>query len=342
MLEELTVEGYALLDKVTVRFSEGLNVLSGETGAGKSILVDALGLILGGKADSSAVRAGKKEATVSGVIRAGNCPKAVQWLADHGISIEDGAVIIRRRLTASGKGQLYVQSAPATRSEVAELTSFLFDLHGQHEHQSLLKKSAHREMIDLYAKHEALAGHFHRDFIELSSKKRELASLVSDERERLREHDILTFAATEIDDAQLRIGEEEDLEQNIRLLSQGEKLYGLLVDFYSQVAESRGGSLALLRKGSDDLTSIVQIDDSLSELSNRLESAFFEIEDIVDSIRQYQDSVDFSPERLEECDDRLTLIRKLEKKYGASIDDVLSYRRKVIIQKQKTRELGRR
>ena len=157
MLEELHVEGYALIDRATISFSEGLNVLSGETGAGKSILIGALNLLLGGKGDTELIRSGAEAVQVSGVVRVDGNPNIGEWLADRGIEPEDGQIILRRTLRNTGKSQIYIQSTPVTRSDVSELTGFLFDMHGQHEHQSLLRVDMHRELVDRYGGHEELA-----------------------------------------------------------------------------------------------------------------------------------------------------------------------------------------
>jgi DNA repair protein RecN (Recombination protein N) len=325
MLERLHVESYALVDSVEISLSRGLNVLSGETGAGKSILVDALGLLLGEKGDAGAVRASSKESTVTGVFRVDGSSEALSWLSERGIKPEDGEVILRRTLKVNGKGRAFIQSVPSTRGDLGELTNFLIDMHGQHEHQSLLRRDTHREFIDSYGGHEALTNSFHTAFLELSQKKKELEGLEADERDRLREQDMLVFAHNEIEAAQLREGEEEELKREASLLSQSEKLFDLLSSFHDLVAESGQGALGSIRKASEDLAGMSGIDAVFVPYIDRFKNAFYEIEDISESIRRYKESVDFSPERLEACEDRLALIRGLEKKYGGGIREVLLY-----------------
>ncbi len=325
MLEELHVEGYALIDHLTIKFTDGLNVLSGETGAGKSILIDALSLLLGEKGDASAVRAGADEARVSAIVRIDGSPEAQAWLEEHGIEPEDGQIILRRVMKTRGKGQAFIQSTPSTRADLEELTGFLFDMHGQHEHQSLLRVDTHRELVDIFGHHGQLATRFHDAFLKLAEKKKELASLALDERERLREQDLLTFAAQEIGAASLRIGEEQELLHEIAVLSQSEKLFSLLQKFHQEVAEGSEGGLAGIRNGTQALHEIASIDSTLTEFSARLDNAFYEIEDVTESVRQYQSGIDFSPSRLEACEERLSIIRRLEKKYGAGEEDVIAY-----------------
>ena len=326
MLEELHVQNYALIDRVHLEFAPGFNVLSGETGAGKSILIGALSLLHGARADTSAIRTGSDEAMVSGVFRVAGNPEAVEWLAERGLEREGGTILVRRTVKRQGRGQIYIQSAPVTRADLEELTSLMFDLHGQHEHQSLLSEDNHRTLLDRYAGLEAEANELRERFSELSTLKRRAEKMRASEQERLREIDILQFAVNEIDDADLTVGEEEELDTERRVLSQHEKLFGLLDHIYELTAENRGGSLANLRAARDAMESVVQRDETLSSQASRLADAFYEVEDVAETIRDYRNAMEFSPQRLEACENRLVLIHKLEKKYGATIEDVLRYR----------------
>jgi DNA repair protein RecN (Recombination protein N) len=325
MLEELHVHNYAIMDKLQVRFTQGLNILSGETGAGKSILVGALGLLLGDKTDTSIIRSGAEETTVSGIVSIGDNEEASRWLAAHAIELEEGAVIIRRMLKSSGRGSSFIQSTPVTRADLHEFATLLFDLHGQHEHQSLLDLENHRKLVDRWAGTEELAEKFHLLYSTLASQRDRLSKLVSDERERLRRIDLLTYAVREIKALALRAGEEEELEKEAAILVHHEKLFTLLEEVHSQVAASSGGVLSTLRKTRHAMDEILGIDSSLSRLSHQLEDAFYEVEDFAESIRQYKSKSDFSPERLDEVQSRLSSIRALEKKYGDTIEQVLAY-----------------
>lgn len=213
MLEELHVHNYAIIDKLQVRFTSGLNILSGETGAGKSILVGALGLLLGDKTDTSIIRSGAEETAVSGIVSVPGNAEAAQWLAAHGIEAEEGTVILRRMLKSNGRGSLFIQSTPVTRADLHEFSTLLFDLHGQHEHQSLLDLENHRKLVDRWSGTEQLAERFHTLYASLASLRERLSKLVSDERERLRRIDLLTYAVTEIKSLDPKPGEEEELEK---------------------------------------------------------------------------------------------------------------------------------
>ncbi|MCX7038486.1 MAG: DNA repair protein RecN [Spirochaetes bacterium] len=325
MLEELHVHNYAIIDKLLVRFTAGLNVLTGETGAGKSILIGALGLLLGDKIDTSIIRSGAEEAAVSGIVRVPAEGECVGWLAAHGIEAEDGTVILRRVLKGNGRGSIFIQSTPVTRSDLQEFSSLLFDVHGQHEHHSLLDIENHRRLVDRSGGTEELAERFHALYVALVSLRERLARLVSDERERARRMDLLAYAVNEIKSFALVPGEEEELEKELAILVHHEKLFTLLEEVHSQSAESAGGVLATIRRTRHAMDEILGIDPSLSKLAHQLEDAFYEIEDFAENIRQYKAKTDFSPTRLDEVQGRLSAIRALEKKYGDGIEQVLAY-----------------
>lgn len=325
MLEELHVHNYAIIDKLLVRFTAGLNVLTGETGAGKSILIGALGLLLGDKIDTSIIRSGAEETAVSGIVRVPADGECTEWLAAHGIGAEEGTVILRRVLKGNGRGSIFIQSTPVTRSDLQEFSSLLFDVHGQHEHHSLLDIENHRRLVDRSGGTEQLAERFHALYVALASLRERLARLVSDERERARRMDLLAYAVSEIKSLALVPGEEEELEKELAILVHHEKLFTLLEEVHSQSAESAGGVLATIRRTRHAMEEILGIDPSLSRLAHQLEDAFYEIEDFAENIRQYKAKTDFSPTRLDEVQGRLSAIRALEKKYGDGIEQVLAY-----------------
>lgn len=326
MLEELSIENFALIDSLSIRFSRGLNILTGETGAGKSIIVGALSALFGEKVDVGMIRSEAEEARISGVILVDHNREALDWLAEHDLKPDEGTVILRRIIRRSGRGSVYLQDSQISRSTLQELTSLLFDMHGQHEHQSLLQIDQHRRLLDAYAglNDEVLA--LGGVFADLSAQKKEYEELNQAERNQLRELDYLQHALAEIDGASLKPDEEEQLEQELEIISQAEKIYSLLEDFSALTSESKGGAVASLRKAQGELASLSEILPKLSSLGSRFESAFLELEDIVETVRAYRDEVEFSPERLDEIEQRLLLIRRLEKKYGDSIPAVLAYR----------------
>ena len=328
MLEELTVRNYALIDELHLRFGPGFNVLSGETGAGKSILVDALSLVLGSRGRSESVRQGSTEAEVAAVIQVENTPELREWCEKYDIEPEDGSLLIRRTLRPNGRGSASVQAVPVTRGALAELSGVLVDIHGQHEHQSLFQVSAHRRLLDRFANLETRVNEFGALFTEVSDISRRLDILDKDEGEMKREADFLRFAADEIESAELKSGEEEELAETQKRLARHEELSGSLERTMNASSESRHGALSNLRIAKDELGAAAGIDSSLTPLVQRLETAFFEIEDIVQEVRGCLDTANFDPAELEAVDARLARIGTLEKKYAAvSIDEVLEYAR---------------
>jgi DNA repair protein RecN (Recombination protein N) len=325
MLESLLVANYALIDRLEVRFTPGLNILTGETGAGKSILVGALGLLLGLKADPDTVRAGAEEASVSGVIHLEGNREALAWLEAQGIAPEEGSLIIRRTVRRNGKGALFVQDSPLTLASLRELTAILFDMHGQHEHQSLLTPDNHRKLLDRYGECTAQVEEFGAAYSRLLSSRAEHAGLVAGEKERLRRVELLEHAVREIAEARLDAAEETALEQESRLLANHEKMLRLLEDLYAGTAESRGGALAQLRQSRGLMQDLVAIDASLGEKAKQLEDAFFELEDLAQGIAKRKAGMLFDPARVERVDERLALIRSLKKKYGGTVEQALAH-----------------
>ncbi len=326
MLERLEVREYALIDHISLPFEPGFTVLTGETGAGKSILVGALGLLLGFRGDTTMIRTGSEQAEVYGVIRIEPGSEAEALMDRLGIETEEGTILVRRVLKKSGRGTIYIQSTPVTLSQLMEIMSLIFDMHGQHEHQSLLVLENHRKFLDRYGNLAEKADRLHAVFSELSDLRKQFKSLASSERDRLREIDILTYAIDEIDKAELVPGEEETLRKERTILQQHEKLFSLIDTSYENASESRGGALSRLRLSKEALQGAAEIDTALTPLYQRIESTFYELEDIAESLRSYRQETEFSAERLREYEERLAMIHDLEKKYGSTIGEVLDYR----------------
>ncbi|MCF6334131.1 MAG: DNA repair protein RecN [Spirochaetales bacterium] len=328
MLEELSIKNFALIEKLSIEFHSGLNILSGETGAGKSIIIGALGLILGSKGDISLIRTGCSESQVSCVIKIPEENEAFQWLSEHSMEPEDGRIIIRRVLRRTGRGSVFIQSVTASRKELEELTSFIFDLHGQHSHQSLLSIENQRKLLDRYAGVEERVRDLRLNFTKLSELGIELSEMVNSEDEIVRERELLSHSIEEIERAELREGEEENLVKERSILTQHEKLLDYFEICRNSLSDNSGGVLSALRIARSSMDNLAENLEDLKPVSVRLDDAFYEIEDIFESLRQFQDSIDFSPGRLEECEDRLQLIHRLQKKFGESIEAVLAYKEK--------------
>ena len=325
MLENISVKNIALIDSLFVEFEKGLNVLSGETGAGKSILIGALTLLLGGKTSTDFIRTGTDEAAVSGSFFIGNKHiEALKWLDEHGIEPEDNRVLIRRNLKQNGRSNAWIQSTPVTRNELEDFTSLLVDIHGQHDHQSLFRIAEHRRFLDSFAGINNEVKMFTSLYAELAEKRTELENLNLSEKELAEKQELLQFAIDEITKAKLKEDEKEELEAEEKRLNQFEKLFEAL-NTASQLISDESGIISLTKKAMHNLETAKNCDEELEDLLKRLETGYYELDDISSSIDSYLSKLTFNPERVEQVQERLSLIYKLTKKYGATIHDVLNY-----------------
>lgn len=324
MLEDLTIKDFAIIDCVTIEFDKGFTVLSGETGAGKSILIGAISFLLGGKAELSQIRNGSHEASVSGTFWLKDNPQALEWLDEHGIESENERIILRRYLRDSGKSASWIGNTPVTRADLSDFSSFLIDIHGQHEHQSLLKVQEHRKFLDSRAGIVSEVSDFTKLYTELVEKRKLLNKLNSSDAERARKIDMLNFAVKEIDDAKLKEGEDISLEEEEARLSSYEKLFAGVREINEYLSSSEGGIVSLLKKARKESSQVSSLDKSLSTLDSRLESAFYELSDISDEFSSYENSLVFDPNHLQEVQDRLSVIYNLKKKYASSQSAPLS------------------
>ena len=325
MLEELVVENYALIENVRVGFTNGLNILTGETGAGKSILVGALGLLLGLKADTAQIRTGADELRVAGIANVKGNPDAQHWLSEHGIAAEEGSLILRRTVRRNGKSSLYIQSTPATLRDLRELAWLLFDMHGQHEHQSLLLRDNHRKLLDRFGATLEEAEEYHALYDHYQRLQIESEQLASSERERSREMDFLAYTIQEIDSAHLQADEEQELERDKLRIANAERLYSLLEETHTLLVGGHEAALVGVRRALDALEQVVQVDAEMAQQRDQLQECAYTLEDVAEAIRHSRQAVVFDPGRLEEVNERLSIIKRLEKKYGATVADVLAY-----------------
>ncbi|MDR1318986.1 MAG: AAA family ATPase, partial [Treponema sp.] len=286
MLEELSVRNYALIDAISLSFRSGFNVLTGETGAGKSIIVGSLSFLMGAKAEADVIRTGADEAGVSAVVSVrDDNSDALEWLKSRDIEREDGTVIIRRNVKTSGRGSIYIQNVPLTRADLADFMALLFDLHGQHNHESLLRKENHRRYLDRFAGLDGEAGEFNRVFLELSEKRKALEASLGSERDRDTRLELLSYAVEEITKADPKPGEIRELENEAQRLSGFERLAGFVNSAANSLFEDEASVLSAARHARNALDSAAAVDDSLNELRKRLEDLYFEAEDISGEFR---------------------------------------------------------
>lgn len=341
MLEDLTIKDFALIDSDYLEFNKGFTVLSGETGAGKSILIGALTFLLGGKAEIQQIRSGKNEASVSGTfivpqalvrenLTTDDEPKnAREWLNIHGIEIENDRVLLKRFIRDTGKAGAWIDNTPVTRADLAQFSSFLVDIHGQHEHQSLMKVSEHRKYLDSRAGINAEVEEFTKKYALLVAKRKQLNEYSMSDSERLRKLDMMTFAIQEISEAKLKKNEDIKLEDEQSRLLSYEKIYSDVDSIDTMMNGDENSIVALLKKVKRDSSHITEMDKSVSALDERLESAFYELSDIANEFSDYKNKLVFDPNRLQIVEDRLSLIYNLKKKYASSVnaplDEVFDY-----------------
>ena len=317
MLEELSIRNYALIDSISLVFRPGFNVLSGETGAGKSIIVGSLGFLLGGKTEPDVIRTGSEEASVSAVVSVNkNNKETMEWLKSRDIESEEDTIIVRRSLKSSGRGSIYIQNVPVTRNDLSEFMGLLFDLHGQHNHESLLKKENHRRYLDRFAGIEEEVADYNKTFMTLAEKRKTLEVSLSNDLTREQRLEILNFAVDEINKAQIKPGEIRELENEAQRLSDFEKLAGFINSVTESFFDNESSVLSQLRRVRSALDNAAAVDSTLGELFKRIEDIYYEAEDASSALREYRDNLTFDPKRLEEVDERLALLFKLKKKYA--------------------------
>ena len=322
MLLELRVENYAVIDSLTVEFAPGLNLLTGETGAGKSILIDALSLLLGDKASSEMVRHGAEKAVVSGVFECEE-KSLKKVLEENGIEPEDGHIIVKREIAAGGKGRVFVNNQPATVALLRQLAPALASIHAQNETILAFDAPARLNLLDAYAGN---------DLHELAEKyaawagvRDRIAEFERDEQDRLRMADLWSFQNKEISAASLVPGEDQKLETDKRVLANAEKLFSSAMAAHELLYEADNSVIAQLSAARKHVEDLAKFDPKFQESLTALLSARAAIEDVSAAARDYADSIDASPERLAEVEDRLALIDRLKRKYGSSVDEIIAY-----------------
>ncbi|MBJ6799112.1 DNA repair protein RecN [Geomonas propionica] len=328
MLRELQITNLAIIDKLHVEFSPGLNILTGETGAGKSIIIDAVNLILGGRGSADLIRSGAKEASVEALFDLSGREALLQALAAAGIEC-DGELLVRRVVAVGGKSRVFIGGGLATTSLLSEICRNLINIYGQHDAQSLLKTEQHLLLLDGYAGALPLRAEFAARYEACQAAKHELQALEAGEREAARRLDLLSFQSNEIAEAKLVPGEEEELAEERARLAHSEKLMGASQSAFDALY---GGDAPILGNLSGIIAGVAdagRIDPALAPVTEALQAAYAQLEDASLTLRDYAARVESDPARLEEIEDRLDAIGRLKKKYGASIEEILAYQGEV-------------
>ena len=321
MLLELRVENYAVIDNVAVEFAPGLNLLTGETGAGKSILIDALALLLGDKASADVVRHGADKAVVSAVFETDS--KTLDGvLEENGIDSSEEQIIVRREIAAGGKGRVFVNNQPATVAVLRQIAPHLAVIHAQNESVLAFDAGSRLALLDSFAGSDlaAVGGAFD----EWNGIRNRIADLERDEQDRLRLLDLWSFQRKEIAGANLHAGEDVQLEAEKRVLANSERIMASAMGAYDALYEGNASASALIRSATKQLEELARFDEKFRESLAQLDSARITVEDIGQTLRDYADGIEASPERLAEVEDRLAAIDRLKRKYGPALDDVIA------------------
>jgi len=329
VLAELRLENYAVIDNVVIEFAAGLNLLTGETGAGKSILIDALGLLLGDKASSDVIRTGAERAVVAAVFESeGTAARAIEAILEtNGLDAENGSLILRREIAPGGKGRVFINNQPATVAVLKQIAPHLAVIHAQNESIVNFDAAARLDLLDAYAGVElkdvvAAFGHWRK-------LRGHIAELEQDEQDRVRLLDLWNFQCREIEEARLRAGsgalEDEQLEAEKRVLANAERIYAAAISAFDLLYEGNGSTSSSLRAAQKHIEELSRYEPKFQEALAALESARISVEDVGATLRDYAGGIQASPERLAEIEERLALLDRLKRKYGPTLDQVIVF-----------------
>ena len=325
MLLSLRIENIALMDELDIQFTKGLHVLTGETGAGKSIIVDAVVLLLGGKAQKELIRTGVQKARVEGVFDISDCPAAGAFLREEELD-EGDEVVLAREITSTGRSSCRVNGTLLPIAQYQQLTALLMDIHGQHEHQSLMDERKHLAFLDATGDegHRQLQEKVKNAFILWQEKKKLLVQLKKQTAEAQERMELLQIRVQELREADLTPGEEDELTKERDIFKNGEKIEASLQDAFEYVYDGSAAAVESLRRAVAALGAIENLDEGYASLRARLDGLYYEAEDAGLTIRKMISALDFDPDRLEEIRERLDVIRRLSRKYaGASTGDMV-------------------
>ena len=325
MLAELRLENYAVIDNVVIEFATGLNLLTGETGAGKSILIDALGLLLGEKASSDVIRTGAERAVVAAVFESdGAEARSIEGILEtNGLDGENGSLILRREIAPGGKGRVFINNQPATVAVLKQIAPHLAVIHAQNESIVNFDAAARQELLDAYAGVELKD--VSAAFAHWKQIRGRIADLEQDEQDHMRLLDLWNFQCREIEEARLRAGEDEQLEAEKRVLANAEKIYGAAINAFDLLYEGNASTSSSLRAAQKHLEELVRYEPKFQEALAALESARISVEDVGATLRDYAGGIQASPERLAEIEERLALLDRLKRKYGPTLNQAIAF-----------------
>ncbi len=328
MLKSLEIKDYALIDHINIGFEKGLNIITGETGAGKSILVDAMSLLLGERASTDVIRKGTQKSFVEGIFQVANNKKVKTLLEENEIEYQQ-ELIIRREISLKGSNRCFVNDSPVPLNIVKELGDLLVDLHGQHEHQSLLRNETHIDFLDEFANNHKLLEEYRHFYKELVSKQNDLKDLKSKEESLKEKKEIYSFQLKEINNVNPLPDEDETIISELNILENSEKLMELSDEVYTKLYDGEPSVIDLLGETKHKINQLSNIDKSFVESEGECDSALTILRELSNSIRSYKSKIDLDQKEIEEKRERLGAINLLKKKYGGSINKVIEHKEKI-------------
>lgn len=327
MLELLHIENIAVIEQADITFRPGFNALTGETGAGKSIVIDAISAILGQRAYRDAIRTGADRAFISAVFQG---VTAYPWFQENSVPIDGGEVLIQREIFADGRNVCRVNGAPVTVSILRGLGQQLIQIHGQHDSAQLFDEANHLSLLDAFAEHGELMGRYRNAFMEMDGIRKRIRSLQMDAAEKARRMENLTFQIQEITRAELKPGEDQELEDKRKLMRSGEKLMTALSEASQALygGDDTDGAVALVSQAQRSLGMVADVSDAMGEAYQQVTELQYSLVDAAERVRDLRNSFDFSPSELEAVESRLDVIHRLRRKYGATCEDILAYQQR--------------
>ncbi|HOJ37670.1 MAG TPA: DNA repair protein RecN [Ignavibacteriales bacterium] len=328
MLKVLSIKDFALIDNININFGKGLNIITGETGAGKSIILDALGLILGDRASVDVIRKGANKTVIEAIFDISGNTKVKKFLVENEIDYDD-ELIVRREVSIKGTSRCFINDIPTTLNNLKEAGNYLVDLHGQHEHQSLLDVSNHIKMLDEFGNLTDKLKNYHDVYTELNKIIKQRDELKNQEKLLKEKLDFYSFQFQEISNINPQPNEDETLEEELKVLENSEKLLELTSNSYDLLYSSDNSVINLLGLIEKNLIQIVKYDKSKNDYLNLLNIANENLVELSNNLRQYLDIIDLDPQALEEKRNRLVDLNNLKRKYGKSIAEILEYKDKI-------------
>ena len=327
MLELLHIENIAVIRQADITFRPGFNALTGETGAGKSIVIDAISAILGQRAYRDAIRTGASRAFISAVFH--GVPD-YPWFQENSVPVDEGEVLIQREIFADGRNACRVNGIPVTVSILRGLGQQLIQIHGQHDSAQLFDEANHLAMLDAFADHAPLMERYRNAYLEMDALRKRIRSLQMDEAEKARRVENLTFQIQEIDRAELKVGEDQELEEKRKLMRSGEKLMNALNEAAGALygGDDTDGAVSLVSQAQHALGLVADVSESIDTAYNQVTELSYSVVDAAERVRDLRDSFDFSPGELEAVESRLDVIHRLRRNYGATCEDILNYQKK--------------